>query len=532
MDRLRHAMLEYHERSKHRVSGYAPGPGKLDWATQPDPFRVFHGAPRIGLPLAADSLTTRYNELRCGALPPARRFDLSGLAILFELSLGLSAWKSYGTQRWALRCNPSSGNLHPTEGYLLCPTLPGLSGGVYHYLSRDHSLECRAAVDDERWSEALPQSGVLVGISSIPWREAWKYGMRAWRYCQHDCGHVIAAVSYAAAALGWQTRLVEAAADDAVANLLGLNRGEDFGKAEPEAPDALLWIGNPELRPDLERMLVALDSVQWHGRANQLSPGHVKWPDIDSIYRATHKARTREPALPNPEEHPSPAAPALDLSFARIARQRRSAMNFDGTACIDKAAFFSMLACLLPRHDTPPWNALMSPAAVHAALMVHRVGDLEPGLYMFVRSPGALSDLKRSLRPEWLWQKIGPDHLPLYLLLPYDLRATAKLICCHQDIGADSCFALGMIAGFGIALKQPWRYRHLFWECGILGQALYLEAEAAGVRATGIGCFFDDEMHALLGVEDHTWQSLYHFTVGRAVDDQRLSTCPPYEVQP
>ncbi|MFL9862236.1 SDR family oxidoreductase, partial [Paraburkholderia madseniana] len=68
------------------------------------------------------------------------------------------------------------GNLHPTEGYLLCPTLPGLSGGVYHYLSRDHSLERRAAVDDERWSEA------------------WKYGMRAWRYCQHDCGHVIAAV--------------------------------------------------------------------------------------------------------------------------------------------------------------------------------------------------------------------------------------------------------------------------------------------------------------------------------------------------
>jgi hypothetical protein len=51
------------------------------------------------------------------------------------------------------------------------------------------------------------------------------------------------------------------------------------------------------------------------------------------------------------------------------------------------------------------------------------------------------------------------------------------------------------------------------------------------VRATGIGCFFDDEMHTLLGVEDHTWQSLYHFTVGRAVDDQRLSTCPPYQVQ-
>jgi hypothetical protein len=54
MNRLTHALHEYHERSKHRVNRYAPGPTGLDWATQPDPFRFFHGAPRIGLPLAAD----------------------------------------------------------------------------------------------------------------------------------------------------------------------------------------------------------------------------------------------------------------------------------------------------------------------------------------------------------------------------------------------------------------------------------------------------------------------------------------------
>jgi hypothetical protein len=151
---------------------------------------------------------------------------------------------------------------------------------------------------------------------------------------------------------------------------------------------------------------------------------------------------------------------------------------------------------------------------------------------MFVRDAPALPDLKRSMRPEWLWQKIGPDHLPLYLLLPYDLRDAAKLICCHQDIGADSCFALAMVARFEAASHEPWLYRRLFWECGMLGHVLYLEAEAAGTRATGIGCFFDDEMHALLGIGDHSWQSLYHFTLGGAVDDTRLSTLPPYQVQP
>jgi len=532
MSELSQGLFEYHQRSKHRVNHYAPGPKGLDWANQPDPFREFAGATQIKLPLAADSLATRYNELRRGDLPPACRFDLGHVAILFELSLGLSAWKSYGPNRWALRCNPSSGNLHPTESYLLCPHLPDLPAGVYHYLSRDHVLEQRAAIDDPRWTAAFSGNGVLIGISSIHWREAWKYGMRAWRYCQHDCGHAIATLSYSAAALGWQTRLVSFAADDVLETLLGLDRSADFVAAEREAPDALLWVGDPDARPDLERLLDPPSKATWHGRANRLSQAHVQWPDIDSIHRVTHKPLTPQGSAPPPVALPRAAAPALDLSFAKIARQRRSAVNFDGTTRIAAEALFAMLECLMRRRDAPPWNALHDPMQVHLALMVHRVDGLEPGLYMFLRDPAALPGLRESMRPEWLWRKTGPDHLPLYLLLPYDLRDSAKAICCHQEIGADSCFALGMLAKFSAAMREPWRYRHLFWECGMVGQVLYLEAEAAGVRSTGIGCFFDDEMHALLGIHDQSWQSLYHFTVGGPIDDPRLSTLPPYEFQP
>ena len=76
MTELSEGLFEYHQRSKHRVNHYAPGPTGLDWANQPDPFREFHGAAQLKLPLAADSLVTRYNELRRGDLPPACRFDL------------------------------------------------------------------------------------------------------------------------------------------------------------------------------------------------------------------------------------------------------------------------------------------------------------------------------------------------------------------------------------------------------------------------------------------------------------------------
>jgi len=74
-----------------------------------------------------------------------------------------------------------------------------------------------------------------------------------------------------------------------------------------------------------------------------------------------------------------------------------------------------------------------------------------------------------------------------------------------------------VLAMFAAALHESWRYRHLLWECGMVGQALYLEADAAGVLSTGIGCFFDDEMHTLLGIYNYSWQSPYHFTVGGAL---------------
>ena len=83
-----------------------------------------------------------------------------------------------------------------------------------------------------------------------------------------------------------------------------------------------------------------------------------------------------------------------------------------------------------------------------------------------------------------------------------------------------------MLAEFDASLDTfgPAFYRHLFWESGIVGQVLYLAAEAAGARGTGIGCFYDDPVHDVLGLTGHAFQSLYHFTIGIPVEDTRLTT--------
>lgn len=63
-----------------------------------------------------------------------------------------------------------------------------------------------------------------------------------------------------------------------------------------------------------------------------------------------------------------------------------------------------------------------------------------------------------------------------------------------QEIASHGCFSLGMVACFDRLLhdKNMWMYPRLFWETGVLGQVLYLEAHAVGISATGIGCYFDD----------------------------------------
>jgi hypothetical protein len=72
------------------------------------------------------------------------------------------------------------------------------------------------------------------------------------------------------------------------------------------------------------------------------------------------------------------------------------------------------------------------------------------------------------------------------------------------------------------------RYKELYWECGAIGQQLYLEATSLGLSGTGIGCFLDDMMHGLLGIKDNRYQVLYHFTIGRGGVDSRIMTKPAY----
>ena len=266
----------YHALSKHNPRQYAPGPGGLDWANQPNPFRRFKGSAVVPLPLVSGEGILAYDRLFRPAEGSGSPLDGPYLGLFFELGLGLSAWKEYGSSRWALRNNPSSGNLHPTEGYLVLSTdiNAELFAGVYHYLPHEHALERRCRFAGEVLATvvtAVAPGGTLVGLSSVHWREAWKYGERAFRYCQHDAGHAIASLRLAARVLGWRLRVLPSPSDALAAALLGLDRRDDFVGAEPEHPDALMLLdptGGAAADIDLGEELAAVSG----GRSGMVAP--------------------------------------------------------------------------------------------------------------------------------------------------------------------------------------------------------------------------------------------------------------------
>lgn len=466
-------VLTYHNQTKHSFTAYARGPRGLDWANQPNPFRRYLSAPLLPLQHhqktreeAGDSLL--YSSL-FDSLPPPKPISLSTISHLFYHSLALSAWKTTGFSTWPLRVNPSSGNLHPTEAYLISPPIDSLSNSAFvaHYAPKEHSLEVRAHIQSSFFPTFFPENSFLMGISSIFWREAWKYGERAFRYCNHDVGHAIAALSIAAAELGWDLKLLDGFGADDLKRLMGLpefhiaSKGKGkFPEIELEHPDCLLLVfpngnGTRDINIDYHGISSAIreqfHSLEWKGKPNALSKEHLCW---DIIYR-TADAVKKPPLI---SDSSSLVVSSLrrssgvfsqssynKLTARQLVRKRRSAVDMDGVTFIDKSVFYQILMHCLPSGSTRgepqkqqlalPFRALpWDTAEVHLALFVHRVSGLPKGLYFLVRNEDHLSDLKRCTRPEFEWRKPDgcPDDLPLYKLTEGDCQKLAKGLSCHQ----------------------------------------------------------------------------------------------------
>jgi len=462
----------------------------------PDPFRHYEGAPLLDLPADPPGPVVPALELLQGAYGTTCAADGPGfLSELLFHSAAISASKRVPStgERYALRVNPSSGNLHPTEFHFVTRGLKGWQDGLYHYRPSSHMVEQRATGDFEMklGGDSAPITFIL---TSIAWREAWKYRDRAYRYCLHDMGHAWQALALAARAAGCDSFATGRFPDDEIARLYRLSEDE-WPMLVVEIRGRSIPLGDPDAGETI-----------WHGgRANQLSDRQVSYPLIDAMHAVTKSISVSEPgglcADEGSGEITLPAPASSRRAFGEVARLRRSALDFRGGA---ESMWLPQLSAILAAATQPLTADFASSHFVQLYIYAHRVDDLQPGVYRY-------------------W----PRHhrLELEQIRSGDQRVAAAGLSLGQDLAGNACVAFSMIGDLeraaGLHGDRGYRYAH--FEAGAIGHRLYLAAEALGLGATGIGAFYDDEVHRYLNLTSGTRQVVYHFAIGYPVPDPRLS---------
>ncbi len=463
----------------------------------PDPYRYYDGAPRFDLPAhpAPPEIPALQVLARRPGPFPEDADGASFLSGLLYLSAAISATKrvSRGGTQYSLRVNPSSGNLHPTEFHFLTRGLQGWPDGLYHYLPVSHQAEQRAAGN----FSAAPERGLLpiqFLLTTIAWREAWKYRARAYRYCLHDIGHAWQALALAARATGCESFAMGHFPDEEVAQSCRL--------PEDEWPMLLVGVRGrsvPTRAPDTGPVLWSA------GQPNRLSPEPVPYPLIDEMHVATKLDGEAEPvaraapAAAGSGEWKLPPPASASHGFGRVVRRRRSALDFDASSGeLSLAQLSAILAC----GSQPLFADFATSRFVQLYLYVHRVEGLEPGVYRH-------------------WGEHAGELEPL---IQGDQRVMAAGLSLGQDLAGNACVAFSMVADLERATRahgdRGYRYAH--FEAGARGQHLYLAAEALGLRATGVGAFFDDDVNRYLKLAPRDGQVIYHFAIGYPVPDPRI----------
>ena len=491
------AWREYHESTKHSVESLRRAPHVLDWVNMPNPFRHYEGVPVLDLP--ADPPNPDIPALDVlqgfsGTKPVRDGPTFLSQLLFYSASISASKLVSSTGYRYALRVNPSSGNLHPTEFHFLTQGLKEWPDGLYHYRPSSHMAEQRAlgGLEMKLAGSAAP---IVFVLTSIAWREAWKYRDRAYRYCLHDMGHAWQALALAARAIGCDSFAVGHFPDDEVAQFCRLH--------EDEWPMLIVELGGksiPVREPD------ACETVWYGGHANQLSKERTTYTRIDGIHGATklskRECRGISPAEPAPTgsgEIKLPPPASSKRAFGEVARMRRSALDFLGGM---QSMSLTQLSAILAATTRPFFADFASANFIQLYLYAHRVDGLQPGVYKFWPEPAELEQIKNG-----------------------DQRVAAAGLSLGQELAGNACVAFSMIGDLERAARAHGdrSYRYVHFEAGAIGHRLYLAAEALGLGATGIGAFYDEEVHRYLNLAPEQGRVVYHFAIGYSVLDPRLA---------
>ncbi len=472
--------LTYHEETKHSELTVRMSAHYLDWEDKPSAFKVYRNLHSI--PLTRDFPSPREASLKViKGVPPktiAKRIDLGILAEILFFSAGLTRKITMGTGPYYMRAAPATGALYPIELYVICGGIPGLNAGVYHFNPLDFALvrlregdyrpELGAAFDEERLT-----SPVTLALTSLAWRNAWKYGARSYRHWFWDSGVIAANLLATSSSEGLATKLAIGFVDSEVDWLLGLEKSK-------EATVALASIGvglaekAQQTRKAMSQLALEIEplckeEVEYPAiwKANEASTlrdlAQVReWRQgFKSPRSGNHTNRPTFPLRPLNEENLS--IPSLEEVILRRGSTRRFArqyISFEHLSAIIDASAADIPLDFLPIKET----------LIDFYLIVNQVQGVSSGSYFFNRTTTSLEQLKAG-----------------------QFRNMSGYLCLEQPLFGDASVVFYLMSGLQHVSGSLGNrgYRAAQFEAGITAGKIYLSSYSLGVGASG-STFYDD----------------------------------------
>ncbi len=471
-----YSTLDYHEETKHSELSVRLSAHYLDWENKPSPFKTYRNLPSVPLPRDIPRPGQGSQAAIKGVLSATGkgRVDLRTLAEVLFFSAGLTRRVGIGNQTYYMRAASATGALYPIELYVVSGGIEGLSAGVYHFDPLGFALvklrdgDYRSELGAACGRDCL-FSPVTIALTSLAWRNAWKYQARSYRHWFWDGGVIAANLLATCSSEGLATKLSVGFVDAEIDRLLGLQRGE-------EASVALASVGMGLAKVPQRATKGVLETSP---EAEPTSKGEVVYPaiwranEVSSLAGLAEVESWREGSRPAPRgeahdrakfrlrpwnEEGHGASPLSEVILRRGSTRRfaRKSISFEALSTIIDASTSDIPIDFLPLIDF--------------YMIANDVQGLPQGSYFFNRGAGSLEQLKAG-----------------------HLRSMSAYLCLEQPLFGDASVVFFLMADLGQVVSSlgDRGYRAAQFEAGIRAGKIYLSSYSVLIGASG-STFFDD----------------------------------------
>ena len=469
--------LKYHNATKHSEISIRASGHYLDWDNKPSPFKTYNNLPSIPLPrnFPQPCKSALKSIESYSPIPLEKAVDLDTLAELLFFSAGLTRRMKLAGEEYYMRAASATGALYPIELYVISRAVSDLLPGVYHFNPIEFSLV--RLREGDFGPELISATGgetasarAVIAMTSLAWRNSWKYQERSYRHWFWDSGVVAANLLATCFVAGLPARLLIGFVDSEIDQLLGLKQGKEATVAlaaigrthnEPENPTPKeIPMLDPEMEP-LSKDEFDYPIIWETNKASELqAPSSVhKWRDGFHPSETNHPENS--PAFPlqtSKEDTPSLAKVILQRGSTRKFAQLP--ISFEALSTIVDVSSGKILLDFL--HDDE--------SLVDFYLIANEVRGLEPGSYFFNREKRTLDQLKDGQM----------RYFSGYLSLEQGLFSDASVVF---FLMTDLNRILGDLGNRG--------YRAAQFEAGVRAGKIYLSSYAMGIGASGT-TFYDD----------------------------------------